>query len=318
MALMLFAAILFRPWLAKPTMHNSVMAAAVGFSLKGFVKFLPLLFALLAELLMASGRTLSFRRLLRWRKTDRIDLYAYVINSVHVAANMLNIVFSFGIAYFLNQLIMYYMPEKFSLFAIIATHIHYTAAALVFIFIISFFNYWEHRLWHTKLFWPIHRFHHSATDFNVLTNTRVHFTEHLLSPIFVTLPATLLGAPLEFIAGYLLFMQFQGFMIHINAEISYGRFGCYVWADPLFHKLHHSTAPEHINKNFSGMLPLWDHVFGTCVYEVRALQVGVNDGAHYEKLPWWRIYLHDFLEFLGNLKNILKKKPLLDPLPLQE
>ena len=32
---------------------------------------------------------------------------------------------------------------------------------------------------------------------------------------------------------------------------------------PQWHRIHHSTQPEHVNKNFSGGLPLWDMLFGT-------------------------------------------------------
>ena len=31
------------------------------------------------------------------------------------------------------------------------------------------------------------------------------------------------------------------------------------------HRIHHSIAPEHIDKNFAAATPIWDVLFGTAV-----------------------------------------------------
>ena len=36
---------------------------------------------------------------------------------------------------------------------------------------------------------------------------------------------------------------------------------------PVFHSFHHSVDPAHHNKNFSGLLSVWDHLFGTAVID---------------------------------------------------
>ena len=36
-----------------------------------------------------------------------------------------------------------------------------------------------------------------------------------------------------------------------------------VIATPVFHRWHHSKDPAAIDKNFAGLLPLWDILFGT-------------------------------------------------------
>jgi len=38
-----------------------------------------------------------------------------------------------------------------------------------------------------------------------------------------------------------------------------------VLATPRFHSFHHSAEPRHHNKNFGGLLSIWDHMFGTAV-----------------------------------------------------
>jgi len=45
------------------------------------------------------------------------------------------------------------------------------------------------------------------------------------------------------------------------------RFGplYYVFASPMFHSVHHSVSAEHHDRNFGGILSIWDFLFGTAV-----------------------------------------------------
>jgi sterol desaturase/sphingolipid hydroxylase (fatty acid hydroxylase superfamily) len=51
---------------------------------------------------------------------------------------------------------------------------------------------------------------------------------------------------------------------HMNARISLGRWS-WVLVTPQMHRLHHSFAPEHIDRNFAQHFPIWDVLFGTYV-----------------------------------------------------
>lgn len=287
--------------------HNGALEASLaGLGLllaKAGIKLLPLLLAMLVEFGLALNRLEFLLRLTDWKKSRRIDLYGFLLSHLHSILALLNIAFTLGIPLLLDHLLRNNIPSGLSLFALFERLAGYPLAILAFVFIATFCNYWEHRLWHSALLWPIHRFHHSATDYNVLIEARKHFTEVLLTPLFFTLPMTLLGAPLEFVLAYLAFILFQGFMNHTDQSISYGWIGRYLWIDPVYHKLHHSLAPEHINKNFSGTLPLWDRLFGTYAQADRPIEVGVSGASHYATQPFWKIYLIDFLEFLQNLRT---------------
>src|ERR1700761_6456299 len=57
----------------------------------------------------------------------------------------------------------------------------------------SFFDYWAHRLGHTKLFWPLHRYHHAAEDFCVINGARTH-PAGFIGLFLINLPMPLLGA----------------------------------------------------------------------------------------------------------------------------
>lgn len=288
-------------------MSGAYAIGALVIFLKVSLKLLPLLSALAAECYFSPRERFSWKRIMRGGKSSVIDIYCFALHNLHQLTGWLNIAFTFGVAYFFDSVITRNIPEEFRLFSIIEKHTHVMLAVFVFILVVSFFAYWEHRIWHTRLFWPIHRFHHSATEFNTLTNTRNHFTEVLLSPLFFTLPVSLLGAPLDFLFFYLAFIQYHGFVCHIDEEVSYGWVGKYLWTDPLYHKLHHSNDPAHMNKNFSGTLPVWDKLFGTFVYEEKPVRIGVTDGEHYARLGYLKIFLKDFLDFLQNIKSFLKR-----------
>ncbi len=296
-------------WLLKAYLHGAVLhtgaASMLVLSAKFFVKFLPLMAALFAGHILSHPNSFTLHRLFSLNKSRRVDLYCFALTHLHKVIGLLTMVFTLGIPFYLDRLIANIIPSQMSLFAVIEKFAGWTSAVLVFILIASLFSYWEHRLWHTRVMWPIHRFHHSATDYNPLIESRKHFTEVLMTPLFFTLPIMLLGAPVEFVVTYLSLILFQGFMIHTDLQISYGWIGRMLWVDPVYHKLHHSSAPEHMNTNFSGTLPIWDRLFGTYIYEERPVAVGVAGTDHYLRLPYWKIYIQDFSDFRACLRDAI-------------
>jgi hypothetical protein len=52
------------------------------------------------------------------------------------------------------------------------------------------------------------------------------------------------------------------YFVHLNYPMRFGWF-TRVLSSPQSHRIHHSTLPEHMNKNFATILPLWDILFGT-------------------------------------------------------
>ena len=67
---------------------------------------------------------------------------------------------------------------------------------IVYFVAYCFFDYWAHRLAHTRLFWPLHRYHHAAQDFCVVNGARSH-PAGFLGIFLINLPMPLLGATPE-------------------------------------------------------------------------------------------------------------------------
>ncbi len=148
--------------------------------------------------------------------------------------------------------------------------------ALVFY---DFCYYWLHRMGHeSAVLWAAHAVHHQSQDYNLSTALRQTSSGALLGWIFYV-PMALAGVPpLVFGVVALIDLLYQ-FWVHTEQV---GRLG---WFDRWFcspsnHRVHHAVNDAYLDKNYGGILILWDRMFGTfkdeddqekCVYGTRGL-----------------------------------------------
>ena len=64
------------------------------------------------------------------------------------------------------------------------------------------------------------------------------------------------------VAAYVPFLTFYAIFVHANVSWGLGPLGWLV-ASPKFHRWHHTSEDEGLDKNFAGLFPLFDVVFGT-------------------------------------------------------
>ena len=143
----------------------------------------------------------------------------------------------------------------------------------------DFCYYWLHRMGHeVAVLWAAHAVHHQSQDYNLSTALRQTSSGALLGWIFY-LPMALAGVPpLVFGVVALIDLLYQ-FWVHTEQV---GRLG---WFDRWFcspsnHRVHHAVNDAYLDKNYGGILVLWDRLFGTfqdedpqerCVYGTRGL-----------------------------------------------
>jgi sterol desaturase/sphingolipid hydroxylase (fatty acid hydroxylase superfamily) len=151
--------------------------------------------------------------------------------------------------------------------------------ALELIVLGDFLGYWSHRAFHTfSRLWRIHAVHHSSTEVDWLSSVRVHPLNDALQNVVVATPLFLIGFTPGVLAAYVPLLTLYAIALHANVSWTYGPLR-YVVTSPTFHRWHHSSQPEAINKNFAGLLPLWDLIFGT-LYLPKGLRpeaFGVSD-----------------------------------------
>jgi len=148
-------------------------------------------------------------------------------------------------------------------------------AALV---LVDFCAYWAHRCSHkVAILWAAHVVHHQSQTFNFSTALRQESAYPILGFVFY-LPLALLGMPpAVFALAWLGVLLYQ---VWIHTELV-GRLGSFdrVFASPSNHRVHHALNDAYIDRNFGGMLIIWDRLFGTfvaegtepCVYGTRPL-----------------------------------------------
>ena len=122
--------------------------------------------------------------------------------------------------------------------------------------IYSFFDYWTHRTDHTKFFWPLHRYHHSAEDFGVVTSVRQH--PATFTAIFiVNLPLAVLGAPADVMIYVNVLVVAIGFLVHSKIDADWGFVGRWLIQSPNHHRAHHKLDMSRPTGHFA-IAPIWD------------------------------------------------------------
>ena len=144
--------------------------------------------------------------------------------------------------------------------------------AILMVILFDFFQYWSHRLQHTRMLYrPLHQFHHNVR-MTVLVGYRHHPLENIYIYFLISLPTTLLyrivgpGGNYMWIQASLLFIA-----IFTHADISIPEIPIIsaVMILPNHHRIHHSALEGHWDKNFGNFTTIWDRLFGTYVHPYR-------------------------------------------------
>jgi sterol desaturase/sphingolipid hydroxylase (fatty acid hydroxylase superfamily) len=124
--------------------------------------------------------------------------------------------------------------------------------------------YWGHRWAHTVPFlWRFHAVHHSSEHLDWLAASRLHPVDQTFIRVCGILPVYLLGFTKAHFAFLMGFEALLALFIHANVRL---RFGWLEWlvATPIYHHWHHANeGRETTNKNFGGLFPWVDALFGT-------------------------------------------------------
>lgn len=121
--------------------------------------------------------------------------------------------------------------------------------------------YWVHRFGHeVNLFWAGHQTHHSSEDYNLSTALRQSALQRYFSWFFY-LPMAFFIPPSVFLVHVQLNLLYQ-FWIHTEIIDRLGPLE-YILNTPSHHRVHHGRNPYCIDKNYAGVLIIWDRIFGT-------------------------------------------------------
>ena len=171
---------------------------------------------------------------------------------------------------------------------------------VILFFVDDLAYYVFHRVSHeSRLFWNFHVVHHSSEQYNLSVAVRQSWFSGILHWIFYA-PVMLLGfAPWMFalMHGFNLIYQFW---IHTKFIDRLGPLE-YVLNTPSHHRVHHGVNEQYLDKNYAGVLIIWDRLFGSFTPETEEPRYGiVKPIASYN--PLW-INTHGWVEMYDAIKG---------------
>ncbi|MFB7868023.1 sterol desaturase family protein [Streptomyces sp. NPDC056069] len=139
----------------------------------------------------------------------------------------------------------------------------------------DFFYYWQHRGHHViRILWACHVVHHSSRRFNLTTALRQPWTAFTSWPFY--LPMIALGVhPAAVAFCYSANLVYQ-FWIHTERIDKLPRPLEYIFNTPSHHRVHHASQGGYLDRNFGGILIVWDRMFGTWARETHKPVFGLT------------------------------------------
>ncbi len=139
----------------------------------------------------------------------------------------------------------------------------------------DFTYYWLHRLEHEhRILWASHSVHHSSQDYNLTISLRLSIIEGVFEWAFL-IPMIIAGFnPFQTIVCFIFVVQYQTW-IHTEKINKMG------WLDeilntPSVHRVHHGSNRKYLDKNYGGVLMIWDKLFGTFQREEEKVVYGLT------------------------------------------
>lgn len=136
--------------------------------------------------------------------------------------------------------------------------------ALLGLFIGSeFLYYWQHRASHrVRWLWATHSIHHSATKLNLTAAIRLGWTGNISGNFLFFLPLAWIGFdPILVVAMLGLNLTYQ-FFIHTELAPRLGPLE-QLLNTPAHHRVHHASNASCLDRNYGGILIVFDRLFGT-------------------------------------------------------
>ena len=172
--------------------------------------------------------------------------------------------------------------------------------------LVEFCYYWFHRASHrVRWFWSAHVPHHSGEVMNFTTAMRQSVMNAFVGIWVFYLPPVILGVPpavVLFMLGVDLAYQY---FVHTESIGKLPAWYEYLFDTPSNHRVHHGRNPQYIDRNYGGVLIIFDRWFGTYEPEGETVEYGIVR----------QVQSHNFLvlnvhEFVDMWRDVLAPGPL--------
>jgi sterol desaturase/sphingolipid hydroxylase (fatty acid hydroxylase superfamily) len=154
--------------------------------------------------------------------------------------------------------------------------------------LVEFAYYWFHRASHRIAWmWATHSVHHSAEQMTLLSSIRLGWTNLFSAGWVIYAPLVLAGFDPRLIMALLAFDLRYQFFLHTEAV---GKLGVLEWVfnTPSHHRVHHASNPAYLDRNYGGVVIIFDRLFGTFAAErpEEPVRYGLVDEARGNNPAW--------------------------------
>ncbi len=151
------------------------------------------------------------------------------------------------------------------------------ATVICCVLLADFAYYWEHRMMHRiGIGWATHTVHHSSPHFNMSVAYRFGPLDAVF-PLFFSIPIVMLGFdPILVLLSELFVQSFQA-ILHTEVIKKLPGPIEFIFNTPSHHRVHHGSNRQYWDKNYAGILIIWDRMLGTFEPEVEEVKYGISE-----------------------------------------
>ncbi|MGV0645953.1 sterol desaturase family protein [Mycolicibacterium sp. XJ879] len=160
--------------------------------------------------------------------------------------------------------------------------------------------YLYHRIAHrVRLIWATHQAHHSSQYFNFATALRQKW--NISGDVLLRAVLPLLGVP-----PWLVFASFSINLIYqfwIHTE-RIGKLWApveFIFNTPSHHRVHHGMDNQYLDKNYGGILIVWDRLFGTFAPETVRPHYGLTKQVDTYNI--WKLQTYEYVAILRDMRE---------------
>ncbi|WP_141731855.1 sterol desaturase family protein [Oligoflexus tunisiensis] len=173
---------------------------------------------------------------------------------------------------------------------------------IVLFFAFEFVYYWMHRWGHEyRWFWASHSVHHSSFSMSYFTSVRLSLTGFISLNFLFFFPLYLIGfSPQSVALMYSANLVYQGW-VHTDTIPRLHPWFEYVFNTPSHHRVHHATNQEYLDKNYGGVLIVFDRWFGTFKEEQSDIVIQYGLAGKQRSLNPFRLFFQEWIAIIGDV-----------------
>jgi sterol desaturase/sphingolipid hydroxylase (fatty acid hydroxylase superfamily) len=161
--------------------------------------------------------------------------------------------------------------------------------------------YWFHRVSHeSRVFWASHVVHHSSQHYNLSTAVRQTWVPMTYLPFW--LPLLLLGFPPWMVLLAQSWSLIYQFGLHTERIGKLPRPLEAILNTPSHHRVHHGANEQYLDRNYGGILVVWDRLFRSFEPEGERVRYGLT--TNIETTNVFKVAFHEYAAVWHDVRRV--------------